>query len=108
MSVLKLTVFKEVFELIVSGEKTEEIRLDSKWIKSRLFKADGTERKYKKILFRNGYRKNAAYCVCSFEGFRHADLVHFSYSTGLTIDLKDQNIYVLYIGEVLEIANYHV
>lgn len=101
---LKLTVFGEVFDLIITGEKKEEVRRDSQWIRSRLFDKAGAARKYDRIQFINGYKKDSACCICEFKGFIHADVVHFAYSNGLTIDIKNELVWVINTGDVLSVS----
>ena len=51
MSTLKLSINKKAFDVMVTGEKTEEFRDESKWIMSRL------KKDYDFVQFTNGYGK---------------------------------------------------
>lgn len=54
MKILHLTLKKQWFEMIASGEKKEEYRDIKDYWRKRLF-----DKKYDAISFRNGYSKNA-------------------------------------------------
>lgn len=59
MRILHLTLYKEWFDKIASGEKKEEYREDKSYWQKRLLKPDGFPRVFDVIRFRNGYSKNA-------------------------------------------------
>ena len=61
--VLKLTLKKEWFDLMISGKKKVEYRLPSNWIISRLQKS------YDLIKFTNGYGNDKPYFYCEYNGF---------------------------------------
>lgn len=54
MKILYLTLKKRWFDLILSGEKTEEYREIKPYWQKRL-----TDKSYDRVVFRNGYAANA-------------------------------------------------
>lgn len=62
--VLRLTLKRVWFDMIASGEKTEEYRDPSPWILSRL---EG--KTYDVVEFRNGYSPTSPVVVCEFKGW---------------------------------------
>ena len=60
--ILQLTIKKKWFDLIKSGIKTEEYREIKPYFINRLNK------KYKYIIFRNGYRKESPQIKIEFKG----------------------------------------
>ena len=62
--VLRLTVKRKWFDLIASGEKKEEYRTPSDWIRSRL---EGRE--YDFVEFKNGYGRHVPTCIVEFKGW---------------------------------------
>jgi hypothetical protein len=68
--VLHLTLRKEPFDDIRSGEKTAEYRAyKSHWIK-RLMNDDGSFKTYDLIFFKNGYQSAAPQMLVEFKGIR--------------------------------------
>jgi len=63
-STLELTLKKQWFDMVASGEKREEYREPSKWILSRL-----ENKHYDTVRFRNGYNVNSPVCVCEYLGW---------------------------------------
>jgi len=64
LRVLRLTLKKKWFDMIASGEKTEEYRTPSAWIFSRLI---GKE--YDVVEFSNGYGKHVPRVVVKYFGW---------------------------------------
>ena len=63
--VLKLTLKRQWFDMIASGEKREEYRTPGKWINSRIH---GKE--YDVIEFKNGYGANVPTMIVEYKGWR--------------------------------------
>ncbi len=63
--ILHLTLHKEWFDLINSGQKTEEFRSNTPYWNKRL---DG--KTFDEIHFRNGYAKNARKMVVEWKGVK--------------------------------------
>lgn len=85
MSTLRLTLKKPPFEVMVTGEKKEEFRIDSQWIRSRLFDKQGRPRHYDYIEYVNGYGADRPRFVTDFCGFEMVDSVNQKYSNGLHV-----------------------
>ena len=65
--VLFLTLKKEFYDQIKSGEKTSEFREYKKhWIQ-KLMNDDGSFKTYDLILFQNGYQSNAPQLLVEFK-----------------------------------------
>ena len=68
-STLHLTLHKQPFDQIVSGEKTEEYRENTAYWSRRLWR-DEKPRKFDYVCFRNGYRADSPKVVCKWRGTR--------------------------------------
>lgn len=100
MKVLKLTLSKLPFEVMVTGEKSIEFRNPSKWIMSRLI---GKE--YTSVKFTNGYGNDKPYFICEYKGFcEEYSPSKFSYSNGLEVQTKIGTINIL-LGKIIEKGN---
>lgn len=67
--ILKLTVTKKWFNMILSGEKREEYRLiKPHWISRFLEKKTQGFRNYQYIQFTNGYGDHRPHFICKCEG----------------------------------------
>lgn len=62
--VLRLTLKKRWFDMIASGEKREEYRAPSQWIKSRL-----VGKAYDLVEFSNGYSKSDPKMTVEYQGW---------------------------------------
>jgi hypothetical protein len=108
--ILDLVVSKKPYEVMVTGEKTFEYRRASRWILSRLIDKNGDNKKYDKILFRNGYHKNSNYFICKYKGFSmikefYNSVESITYSNGLIVDILDYDI-MISLGKIIEIGKY--
>ncbi len=83
--ILKLTLKKPPFDVMITGEKKSEYRNTSKWMKSRLYNKDGTKRDYDLIKFTNGYGKQRPYFYAEFLDFEIVKKVNKKYSNGLKV-----------------------
>lgn len=104
--VLRLSLSKEPFEVMVTGEKAREYRRPSEWIKSRLegreLRPDGI---YDYVLFTNGYGGHRPWFVARFEAVtvcRSPQSV--SFSNGLLVEVSKGD-YIIQLGPVLESGN---
>ncbi|MGE4293870.1 MAG: hypothetical protein AB7E32_16880 [Desulfovibrio sp.] len=85
--ILHLTLTRRWFDLIASGEKTEEYReIKPHWI-ARL-----DAREYDEIHFRNGYGPDAPFMRVACRGIRRA---RFTF--------QKKRVFVISLGEVLEV-----
>lgn len=105
---LKLTLSKQPFEVMVTGEKSIEYRKPTKWIESRLidFKT-GDPKEYEFVEFTNGSGANKPYFKAKFLGWESSTYMRLSplYSNNLQFTINNRD-YQIYVGEVLEIRNY--
>ncbi len=86
MKILHLTLHKEWFDKIASGEKKEEYRENKPYWKTRLF-----EKKFDEVHFRNGYNPDRPFMRVK--------------CLGIDLDEHD-NRFVIKLGKVLELKNY--
>ena len=109
--VLWLTLKKLPFEVMVTGEKREEFRKPTKWIRSRHHQkiAGGYKLNvYDYVVFTNGYGKDKPYFIAEILGFTnisHAGQRFYNYSNGLTVEVEDGD-YIILVGNILETGNY--
>lgn len=111
--VLRLTVQRKPFEVMVTGEKDEEFRKPSDWIYSRLYKkvkrgklVYHEPREYDLIIFTNGYGNDKPYFIV--EMVNHIPSVtnwEVTYSNGLTVHIIKGD-HIIKLGNILEIGNY--
>lgn len=120
MKTLKLTLHKQAFEVMVTGEKTMEFRKPSKWIKSRLWNLKGylfpkekttpifEPKEYDIIEFTNGYGKDKPKFTAEYKGFmENIEPFIKTYSNGLKVEIESRDI-IIKIGKVLTIENYEL
>ena len=102
MRVLKLTLSKKPFEVMVTGEKDREYRRPSKWILSRLF-----NKEYDVVEFTNGYGKDKPRFTCEYRGYLiSASERSITFSNGLALDVKSGDVVIL-LGKVISVENYN-
>jgi len=99
--VLHLSLKKEPFDVMVTGEKDCEYRKQSKWIESRLFNKDGTEKQYDVVKLTNGYGKDKPQFVAEYKGFIQlgGNVGTMKYSNGFEVELLSGD-YVIYLGKI--------
>lgn len=88
MATLYLTLKRSAYQVMVSGEKQEEFRRNSNWIKSRLERKNKEPIKY--IKFTNGYKKNSPHFLAEYLDWEIVDKVDKTYSNGLHV--KGENL----------------
>lgn len=102
MKILKLTLKKQPFEVMETGEKRNEYRSPSEWIKSRLFDKDGYAREYDAVEFTNGYGATRPRFMCKYLGFGLSNKNYrLSYSNGLQVHVSEGD-YVIKLGEIIK------
>ena len=101
---LKLTLSKKPFEVMITGEKTEEFREVKKWVTSRLYNKDGSKKEYKYVKFTNGYGKDRPYFICIFNGTYIGNHINRNYSNNLNLSFENE-IYVIELGEIIITKN---
>jgi hypothetical protein len=98
--ILHLTLKKEPFDVMVTGEKTTEYRNKSEWIMSRLL-----GKKYDYVKCVNGYGKSKPFFVARYRGFEiETNPYQVSYSNGLEVK-SEKGTVKIYLGEVVEKGN---
>lgn len=103
--ILRLTLSKKPFEVMLKGEKTEEFRNPSEWIKSRLFNKDGTRRDYDVVEFVNGYGKDKPAFTTIFNGFTTCKkLSERIYSGNFKVIINEGDI-IIHLGDVISKRN---
>lgn len=96
MTTLKLSINKKAFDVMVTGEKNEEFRDESKWILSRL-----VNKKHEFIQFTNGYGKDRPVFVAKYLGYTSGE-ADKKYSNGLTVT---GNKIIIKFGEIIDKKN---
>lgn len=91
-SVLRLTLKKDAFEVMKTGEKMMEFRKPSRWIMSRLF-VNGNQnqgrRTYDAVVFTNGYGKSRPSFERKYDGCAIAtEARDYAYSNGLSVRVE--------------------
>lgn len=109
VSCLHLTLSRKPFEVMVTGQKVEEFRKNSSWIRSRLFDANSKlEKGYTHIKFVNGYGDDKPYFICEYKGFMECcmDFKSREYSNGLRVRGMGKGDFIIYCGKILKIGNW--
>ena len=92
--ILHLTVKREWFDKIVSGEKIIEYREVKKYWETRLRHKNGKFKNFDTVHFRNGYGKNVPVCVVEF--------ICTLLEHGMRTDLKiNKAVFAIHLGVVL-------
>ena len=92
MKILHLTLKKKWFDLIASGDKKREYRENKPYWQTRLF-----GKNFDEVHFRNGYSKNSPFMRVECNG------IYVEY--GSDNPLKKESVFVIVLGNVLEIVN---
>lgn len=101
MKTLFLTIYKESFDVMYTGEKTKEYRKPSKWILSRLFNKDGSRKQIDIVRFNNGYG-NVPFFTCVYKGFFFSDKKYTQiYSNGLKVNIEQGDV-IIKLGRIIE------
>ena len=101
---LSLTLKKEWFDLIASGNKTFEYReYKPHWI-SRLLEDKSKRKSFKEVHFTNGYGKDKPFLRCEFIGMGIIKGKHCEPKNNEPID-DNKEYFVIALGDILEIRN---
>ncbi len=103
IKILRLTLKKEPFDVMVTGEKKCEYRNPSKWIYSRLYNKMGMPKHYDFVEFTNGYGKGKPMFLCEYKGFiQLSHGIHTEpYSNGFHIGFLTETTIQINLGKVL-------
>lgn len=110
MRILKLTLKKAPFEVMVTGEKTSEYRTNSKWMISRIYGKNGFPKQYDYVEFTNGYGGYLPKFLVEFKGFHFLGHgIHTEpYSNGFHIGYLPSGTIEIKLGKVVKIENYNL
>jgi hypothetical protein len=105
--VLYLSLKKQPFEVMVTGEKNEEFRKRSNWIMSRLYEKNGRQKHYNYVKFVNGYGNDKPYFICKYEGVFecYMKVAKHSYSNGLVVEGIGKGDFIILCGNIVELGN---
>jgi hypothetical protein len=96
MALLQLTLNRDAFEVMRSGEKAEEFRKPSKWMLSRLNK------QYDTVKFTNGYGRERPWFIAEVISVHYAESDYTrEYSSGLRVSVSAGDV-VITLGRVVE------
>jgi hypothetical protein len=105
LRVLKMTLSKQPFEVMVTGEKQQEYRSPSDWMMSRLYDTKERAKDYDAVFFRNGYQPHQPWFLAEFLGWEEAAADDSrSFSNGLVVPIPRGTI-ILHLGEILSSGN---
>ena len=100
MRVLRLSVSRMPFDVMVTGEKKTEYRDPSSWMMSRL-----ADKHYDIVRFTNGCGRHRPYFDAKFIGWEvEENPSAHSFSNGLTVETKIGTIKI-HLGEITERCN---
>lgn len=102
---LHLTLTKEPFDVMQTGEKKIEFRKPTDWIKSRFYDKKGNVRVYDLVKFTNGYGSHRPNFTAEFNSlaFASSDYV-LEYSNGLKVPVEE-GMYCIGLGKIIERKN---
>lgn len=90
---------------MVTGEKPEEFRNPSRWIKVRLYGKDFSRIEYDVVKFVNGYGPDKPYFIAYYKGFEYAKINEVKeYSNGLRVFIARQDV-IIKLGSIIEKGN---
>lgn len=101
---LSLTLRKDWFDIMVTGEKVHEFRKPSEWMKRRLYTPDGKLKNYHLIKFVNGYTRASPYFICEYKGFQFAKWDHDVMYGEKKVNLIKGDV-VIKLGQILKVGN---
>ena len=100
---LKLTLSALPYQVMVTGEKIEEYRRQSEWLKSRLYR-NGQLRPLTHIEFVHGYGKDRPRFTAEFKGLREINSEDpewnkiITYSNGLKVHINEPMYILHFVG----------
>ncbi len=106
--ILLLSLNKLPFDVMITGEKDQEFRKESKWIYSRLFNKDNNIKHYDYVKFINGYGGDKPYFITKYDGFeivKEDETEQRKYSNGLIVEPLKKGDIIINLGKVIEKGN---
>ena len=97
--ILHLTLKKQWFDLMVTGQKTVEYRRPSKWIKDRL-----VDKEYEVVKFVNGYGDDKPYFLCEYKGYEISKSSKQHDYNGFKVKYEKGD-YLIHLGKIIETGN---
>jgi hypothetical protein len=105
LRILKLPLNYPPYQVMETGEKTDEFRKPGAWIESRLYNKDGSKREYDYIEFRYGYGHKRPAFLCEFKGFEKlTESETHTYSNGLIVNAEPGD-YKIFCGTIVPWTN---
>jgi len=90
---------------MVTGEKTDEYRAISDWIKSRLYDKNWNKKHYDEVKFVNGYGSDKPYFIAPYLGFDKSDTtLRKEYSNGFVVIVL-RGEFIIHLGKIIETGN---
>ncbi len=102
--ILHLTLKKEAFEVMVTGEKPYEIRSFKTWIRERLIEKNGKPKKYDLVKFVNGYGHDRPFFYAEYKGSETVKGMDVTFSNGFVLHFIDKR-YRINLGNVVTKGN---
>lgn len=105
--VLKLSLKKGPYDVMVSGEKKKEYREATTWLTSRLVDSKtGQDKPYDRVEFRNGYSAQARAFTASYKGYKLEEAgVYVKFSHDVEWDSRGKRTYIISFGADIEMVN---
>jgi hypothetical protein len=105
MKTLHLTLKKAAFEVMITGEKPDEFRKPTQWLKSRLYNKDGSKKHYRLVKFTNGYGHHRPFFTADYKDFSECVTPQImKYSNGLKVQIEPGDIKISF-GKINIIGN---
>ena len=105
MRTLTLTLSKQPFDVMVTGEKKKEFREQKPWVMNRLIDLDGNHKIYDVVKYINGYGHDRPYFIAVYHGFNLASSKEtHTYSNGLKVEQVPGDVIINH-GVIIERGN---
>ena len=102
---LHVSLYKEPFEVMETGEKDREYRVDSTRNKSLIYHKNGVLKDLKYLKATNGYGHKRPYFVAEIKYITRAKINYtMKYSNGLVVRISKGN-FIIRLGRIIERGN---
>ena len=95
-SILKLTLKKKWFDLMIVGKKNKEFRKPSKWIDSRLI-----GKSYNFVKFTNGYGNDKPFFYVEYKSFEKSKKSQEFIFDGNCVTVEKGD-YIIHLGQIIK------